>query len=41
VVTNLASGLSATKLNHEEVLETAKRVSRELEGLMEGVIERL
>jgi purine-nucleoside phosphorylase len=41
VVTNLASGLSATKLNHEEVLETAKRVSGELEGLVEGVIERL
>lgn len=41
VVTNLASGLSATKLNHEEVLETAKRVSTELEGLIEGVIARL
>jgi purine-nucleoside phosphorylase len=41
VVTNLASGLSATKLSHEEVLETAKRVSAELEGLIEGVIERL
>lgn len=41
VVTNLASGLSATKLNHEEVLETAKRVSTELEGLIEGVIEGL
>ncbi|HYF39508.1 MAG TPA: purine-nucleoside phosphorylase [Gemmatimonadales bacterium] len=41
VVTNLASGLSPTKLNHEEVLETAKRVSAELGGLIEGVIERL
>ena len=41
VVTNLASGLSPTKLNHEEVLETAKRVSQELGGLVEGIIERL
>jgi purine-nucleoside phosphorylase len=41
VVTNLASGLSPTKLNHEEVLETAQRVSAELGGLIEGVIERL
>jgi purine-nucleoside phosphorylase len=41
VVTNLASGLSPTKLNHEEVLETAKRVSEELGGLVQGIIERL
>jgi purine-nucleoside phosphorylase len=41
VVTNLASGLSPSKLNHEEVLETAKRVSAELGGLIEGIIERL
>jgi purine-nucleoside phosphorylase len=41
VVTNLASGLSPTKLNHEEVLETAKRVSAELGGLIEGIIQRL
>jgi purine-nucleoside phosphorylase len=41
VVTNLASGLSPTKLTHEEVLETAKRVSAELGGLIEGVIEGL
>jgi purine-nucleoside phosphorylase len=41
VVTNLASGLSPTKLNHEEVLETANRVSRELGGLVEGVVQRL
>ena len=41
VVTNLASGLSPTKLNHEEVLETAKRVSNELGSLVAGVIGRL
>ena len=41
VVTNPASGISPTKLNHQEVLETARRVSGELGGLIEGVIERL
>jgi purine-nucleoside phosphorylase len=41
VVTNPASGISPTKLNHEEVLETAKQVSKELGGLIEGVIERM
>ncbi|MEA2725425.1 MAG: purine-nucleoside phosphorylase [Gemmatimonadales bacterium] len=41
VVTNLASGISPTKLNHVEVFETANRVRHELAGLVEGVIERL
>ena len=41
VVTNLASGISPTKLNEVEVLETAHRVRHELVGLVEGVIERL
>jgi purine-nucleoside phosphorylase len=41
VVTNLASGISPTKLNHAEVMETANRVRHELAGLVEGVIERL
>ena len=41
VVTNLASGISPTKLNHLEVMETAHRVRHELAGLVEGVIERL
>jgi purine-nucleoside phosphorylase len=41
VVTNLASGISPTKLNHAEVMETANRVRYELAGLVEGVIERL
>jgi purine-nucleoside phosphorylase len=41
VVTNLASGISPTKLNHAEVMETADRVRHELAGLVEGVIERL
>jgi purine-nucleoside phosphorylase len=41
VVTNLASGISPTKLNAVEVLETAHRVRHELAGLVEGVIEQL
>ena len=41
VVTNLASGISPTKLNHEEVMETAGRVTGELGSLIEGIIERV
>jgi purine-nucleoside phosphorylase len=41
VVTNPASGISPTKLNHLEVMETANRVTGELSGLIEGVIGRL
>ncbi len=41
VITNLAAGISPTKLHHGEVMETAHRVRNELAGLVEGVIERL
>ena len=41
VVTNLAAGISPTKLNHAEVMETAHRVRDQLAALVEGVIERL
>ncbi len=41
VVTNLASGISPSKLNHEEVMETAGRVTGDLGALIEGIIERL
>jgi purine-nucleoside phosphorylase len=41
VVTNLAAGISPTKLGHAEVMETANRVRDELAGLVEGVIERM
>ena len=41
VVTNPAAGISPTKLNHEEVMETANRVTGELGALIEGIIERL
>jgi purine-nucleoside phosphorylase len=41
VVTNLAAGISPTKLSHIEVMETANRVRGQLGALVEGVIERL
>jgi purine-nucleoside phosphorylase len=41
VVTNLAAGISPTKLHHAEVMETANRVRDELAALVEGVIERM
>ncbi|HET6778157.1 MAG TPA: purine-nucleoside phosphorylase [Gemmatimonadales bacterium] len=41
VVTNPAAGISPTKLNHEEVMETANRVTGELGALIEGIIGRL
>jgi purine-nucleoside phosphorylase len=41
VVTNLAAGISPTRLDHAEVIETANRVRGEVAGLVEGVIERL
>lgn len=41
VITNLAAGLSARKLDHAEVMDTASRVTGELSTLLEGVIERM
>ncbi len=41
VVTNPASGISPNKLNHTEVMETARRVTGELGSLIEGIIRRL
>jgi purine-nucleoside phosphorylase len=41
VVTNPAAGISAKKLDHLEVMETANRVTGELGALIEGIIERL
>jgi purine-nucleoside phosphorylase len=37
-VTNLAAGISATLLSHEEVTETANRVKSKFEGLLRGVL---
>jgi purine-nucleoside phosphorylase len=41
VVTNPAAGISPRKLDHTEVMETARRVTGELGALIEGIIERL
>lgn len=40
-ITNLAAGISPTKLSHAEVMETAERVKGELGALIEGIVERL
>jgi purine-nucleoside phosphorylase len=40
-ITNLAAGISPTKLSHAEVMETADRVKGELGTLIEGIVERL
>jgi purine-nucleoside phosphorylase len=41
VVTNLAAGISPGKLSHDEVMETAHRVTGQLQSLVEGVIQRM
>lgn len=40
-ITNLAAGISPTKLSHAEVMETAERVKGELGSLVEGIVERM
>lgn len=40
-ITNLAAGISAQELSHDEVTETATRVRDRFEGLLRGVLERL
>ncbi|PYO98803.1 MAG: purine-nucleoside phosphorylase [Gemmatimonadetes bacterium] len=40
-ITNVASGLSAQKLSHLEVLEAGKQVAGQLEQLIRGVLKRL
>ena len=40
-ITNLASGISATKLSHEEVKDTATSVEAAFTGLILGVLPRL
>lgn len=40
-ITNLAAGISATHLSHDEVTETADRVRGRFEGLVRGVLARL
>jgi purine-nucleoside phosphorylase len=41
LVTNLAAGLSAGPLNHEEVMETGERSAATLQALVRGVLGRI
>jgi purine-nucleoside phosphorylase len=41
VITNLAAGLSAGKVSHDEVLETGRRAADRLAVLLQGVMARL
>jgi len=40
-ITNVAAGLGAATLSHQEVLETAERVKGQLAGLVRGIVSRL
>ena len=40
-ITNMAAGVLPQPLNHEEVLETARRVGGSFMSLLEGILERL
>lgn len=40
-ITNLAAGLSPTKLSHDEVQETADMVKEKFETLLKGIIKRV
>ncbi|MFU2418764.1 hypothetical protein [Peptacetobacter sp. AB800] len=40
-ITNMAAGISATKLNHEEVIETTERVKSNFAKLITRIIKNL
>lgn len=40
IITNAAAGISAEKLSHTEVMETAERVNGALASLLEGIVAR-
>ena len=40
-VTNLACGLAAAPITHEDVLETTARVAAQLQRLVRGIVSRL
>jgi purine-nucleoside phosphorylase len=40
-ITNLAAGISPTKLSHEEVLAAGKQVANDLERLVRGIVRQL
>ena len=41
MITNLAAGLSAEKISHEDVLAMGKRVAGDLAKLIQGVLVKL
>jgi purine-nucleoside phosphorylase len=40
-ITNVAAGMSATKLDHDEVIQAGKAVARDFERLVMGFVARL
>jgi purine-nucleoside phosphorylase len=40
-ISNMAAGVLPQPLNHEEVMETTRRVRQEFSALLEGIIGRL
>jgi purine-nucleoside phosphorylase len=40
-VTNLAAGLGATQLSHEEVFETGRQVERQLARLLQRIVPKI
>ena len=40
-ITNMAAGVNPEPLQHDEVMETARRVRASFIALLEGIIERL
>jgi len=40
-ITNMACGISAAPLSHEDVLETTRRVGEKFAGLVEGIVRSL
>jgi purine-nucleoside phosphorylase len=40
-ITNMAAGVLPGPLNHEEVMETARRVRGSFIALLEGIVDRL
>jgi len=40
-ITNMAAGVLPQPLNHDEVMETARRIRGQFIALLEGIIEQL
>jgi purine-nucleoside phosphorylase len=41
MITNMAAGISATPLSHQEVIETSQKESQKFNALVKGIVERL